>query len=142
MFAILGELSRLVATPARQAGTATVLDACELVRQLLSAQEAYVVRAGDPQFIRMGSDEDPANYEIKQRGYWVAWREAVCQAFRASSLRYLTRLLQPRIHSDDFDGRQSTQALARTSLQHLAAGEEADAARDQGLFRLRHDRGR
>ena len=77
MFAILGELSRLVATPARQAGTTTVLDACELVRQLLSAQEAYVVRAGDPQFIRMGSDEDPANYEIKQRGYWVAWREAV-----------------------------------------------------------------
>lgn len=76
MYATLGALSRLVATPARKATTETVVAACELVRDLLGAEDVYAIRAGDPAFIRLGSEEDPANYEIKQRGYWHAWREA------------------------------------------------------------------
>ena len=79
MFETLGALSRLVATPAKQADTATVVAACGLVRDLLGASEAYVIRAGDPEFIQLGNDADPAGYEIKQRGYWHAWRAAAAE---------------------------------------------------------------
>jgi|GEM_PF-4733736 len=80
MLATLGALSRLVATPPKQATTDTVLEACRIVRRLLGAQDAYVIRAGDPEFIRMGCEDDPKNYEIKQRGYWLVWREAAARA--------------------------------------------------------------
>ncbi len=79
MFETLGALSRLVATPAKQANTATVVAACGLVRDLLGAEDAYVIRAGDPAFIQLGNDGDPAAYEIKQRGYWHAWRQAAAE---------------------------------------------------------------
>ncbi len=55
--------------------TADVLDACALVRDALRAEDAYVIRAGDPYFIRMGCECEPSTYEIKQRGYWIIWRE-------------------------------------------------------------------
>ena len=76
MHATLEVLSRLVATPPRKADAATVVAACEAVGALLGAGEAYVLRAGDPSFVRMGSEIDPTDYEIKQRGYWHAWRQA------------------------------------------------------------------
>ncbi len=80
MHATLGALARLVATPSRSASADTVLAACEHVCDLLDAEEAYVIRSGDPYFIRLGSDEDPAQYEVKQRGYWHVWREAAAHA--------------------------------------------------------------
>jgi diguanylate cyclase (GGDEF)-like protein len=33
------------------------------------------LRAGDPHFMRLGSEEDPEAYEVKQRGYWLMRRE-------------------------------------------------------------------
>lgn len=79
MFSTLAALGRLAATPAQQVGENTVLSACSLVRELLGAEDAYVIRAGDPDFVRLGSSEDPREYEIKQRGYWLVWREAAAQ---------------------------------------------------------------
>lgn len=68
-------LSRLASTPAASANAETVVAACECVRALLGAEEAYVIQSGDPYFTRLGSAADPSAYEIKQRGYWYAWRE-------------------------------------------------------------------
>ena len=76
MYATLGALSRLVATPPGVATVETVVSACAEIRRLLDAEDAYVVRSGDPAFLRLGDAGDPADYEIKQRGYWYAWREA------------------------------------------------------------------
>lgn len=76
MYATLGALSRLVATPPGVATVETVVSACAEIRRLLNAEDAYVVRSGDPAFLRLGDAGDPADYEIKQRGYWYAWREA------------------------------------------------------------------
>jgi hypothetical protein len=53
-----------------------VREACELIRRAANAEDAYVIRAGDPDFIRVGCPCDPAAYEIKQRGYWVVWQVA------------------------------------------------------------------
>ncbi|MCL4242651.1 MAG: diguanylate cyclase [Dehalococcoidia bacterium] len=75
MLNTLAALGRLAATPAQQVGEGTVLAACGLVKDVLGAEDAYVIRAGDPNFVRLGSTEDPRAYEIKQRGYWLVWRE-------------------------------------------------------------------
>jgi diguanylate cyclase (GGDEF)-like protein len=79
MLSTIAALARLAATPAREAAEETVLGACSLVRELLGAEDAYVIRSGDPHFVRLGSSEDPRAYEIKQRGYWLVWREAAAQ---------------------------------------------------------------
>jgi diguanylate cyclase (GGDEF)-like protein len=75
MLGTIATLARLAATPAQEAAEDTVLRACSVVRDLLGAEDAYVIRAGDPNFVRLGSTEDPRAYEIKQRGYWLVWRE-------------------------------------------------------------------
>lgn len=75
MLGSIALLARLAATPPGQVSEETVLTACGIVRNLLGAQEAYVVRAGDPHFVRLGSTDDPREYEIKQRGYWLIWKE-------------------------------------------------------------------
>lgn len=74
MLGEIASLARLAATPACEAGEHSIVQACALVRDLFAAEEAYVIRAGDPNFVRLGSDEDPRAYEIKQRGYWLVWR--------------------------------------------------------------------
>ena len=53
---------------------ADVLQACEIVRQALGAEEAYVIQATDPDFTKLGSAEAPTGYEIKQKGYWIIRR--------------------------------------------------------------------
>jgi len=71
----LVELAGIAAAPP---GTASIQDvdaACRVVRDALGADEAYIVRAGDPYFLRLGSDEDPTAYELKQKGYFLIWRE-------------------------------------------------------------------
>jgi diguanylate cyclase (GGDEF)-like protein/PAS domain S-box-containing protein len=64
-----------------------VVAACAAIRDLLGAEDAYVLKSGDPHFLRLGDDTDPTAYEIKQRGYWHAWREAA--AHPESPLRLL-----------------------------------------------------
>ncbi|MGE0600939.1 MAG: diguanylate cyclase [Dehalococcoidia bacterium] len=88
MFETLGALSRLAATSPADATEETVAAACSLVRELIGAEDAYVVRSGDPFFQRIGDSGDPTQYEIKQRGYWHAWRESA--AHPADPFRLLT----------------------------------------------------
>lgn len=76
MFETLGALARLAATSPADANETTIAAACAHIRSLLGAEDAYVVRSGDPFFLRIGDDSDPAKYEIKQRGYWHIWRES------------------------------------------------------------------
>jgi diguanylate cyclase (GGDEF)-like protein/PAS domain S-box-containing protein len=70
----LQQIARICTKPT--VSVADVLDACGVLRDVLGAEEAYVVRAGDPAFIRMGCGCDPDAYEIKQKGYWILWRQA------------------------------------------------------------------
>ena len=49
-------------------GVSDVVRACEIISQALDAQDAYVIRAGDPAFVRLGCDCAPDEYEIKQKG--------------------------------------------------------------------------
>ena len=79
MLGTIALLARLAATPPGQVREDTVLSACGLVRRILGAEDAYVVRSGDPHFVLLGSTVDPREYEIKQRGYWLIWREGATQ---------------------------------------------------------------
>ncbi len=74
MSAELQALARICTKPG--ATVDDVREACELIRRAANAEDAYVIRAGDPDFIRVGCPCDPAAYEIKQRGYWVVWQVA------------------------------------------------------------------
>lgn len=58
-------------------GVADVEEACRLIADTLGAADAYVIRAGDPDFIRLGCACLPGDYEIKQKGYWLVWRQLV-----------------------------------------------------------------
>jgi hypothetical protein len=49
--------------------------ACAVVAEALGARDAYVIRAGDPAFIRIGCPCNPSAYEIKQKGYWLVWQQ-------------------------------------------------------------------
>ncbi|MHB8685083.1 MAG: sensor domain-containing phosphodiesterase, partial [Dehalococcoidia bacterium] len=73
MFDELHQLATIATKPAP--GTDDLDAACQLVRRALGAEDAYVIRAGDPHFIRIGCACSPADYEIKQKGYWLIWRE-------------------------------------------------------------------
>ena len=90
MYGTLGALSRLASTPPGMATVETVVSACAEIRRLLDADDAYVVRSGDPAFLRLGDDGDPAHYEIKQRGYWYAWREAAANPGEPNRLLTVT----------------------------------------------------
>jgi diguanylate cyclase (GGDEF)-like protein len=52
-----------------------IVAACGLVADALSASDVYVLRSGDPHFVRMGHEGDPTQYGVKQRGYWLLWQE-------------------------------------------------------------------
>lgn len=71
----LAELASIAMTPPGTVTLDHVRQTCGLVRGLFGADDAYIIRAGDPHFIRLGDDSDPREYEIKQRGYWMAWKE-------------------------------------------------------------------
>ena len=74
----LEELSRIAMGAHAEMGD--LQRACEIVRSSLGASGAYVLRAGDPHFVRLGCNCDPSSYEIKQRGYWLVWRELAVHA--------------------------------------------------------------
>jgi signal transduction histidine kinase/DNA-binding response OmpR family regulator len=73
---MLDQLAELAVIGAGSGRTslADVLQACEVVRQALGAEEAYVIQATDPHFMKLGSAEEPTRYEIKQKGYWIIRR--------------------------------------------------------------------
>ncbi|HXF51408.1 MAG TPA: EAL domain-containing protein [Dehalococcoidia bacterium] len=73
MLRTLQELSRICTRP--RPSEDDILAACALVGEALKASDTYVLRAGDPAFIRVGCDCDPKTYEIKQKGYWLLWRD-------------------------------------------------------------------
>lgn len=73
--ASLSALAHLALIPASTASVAHVVEACTIVRAALRADDAYIIRAGEPHFVRIGSDADPTAYEIKQKGYYLNWRE-------------------------------------------------------------------
>ncbi len=70
----ISALSAIASTPSKSLDVGHVVAACDLLCQMLGAEEAYVLRAGDPHFVRLGSDAAPGAYEIKQRGYWMVWK--------------------------------------------------------------------
>ena len=73
---MLDQLAELAVIGARsgQTSLADVLQACEIVRRALGAEEAYVIQATDPHFTKLGAAEAPTEYEIKQKGYWIIRR--------------------------------------------------------------------
>ncbi len=88
----LSAIARIATRPS--ASVSDIVETCALVRSLLDAEDAYVIRAGDPHFVQLGSDADPREYEIKQRGYFLAWKElAANPAQPASLLRAQDRLV-------------------------------------------------
>jgi len=78
MLDVLQSLARICVRPAPSSDD--VAEACGLVRGALGAADAYVIRSGDPDFIRMCCDCDPSAYEIKQKGYWIVWRRLAANA--------------------------------------------------------------
>ena len=75
MLSTLAELARIALTPSPKMTEGQVTHACAILRDILGAEDAYIIRSGDPHFVRLGSSDDPRSYEIKQRGYWVVWKE-------------------------------------------------------------------
>jgi len=64
------------------------------MREAIGAEEAYVICAGDPYFTRIGDDNDPRQYEIKQRGYWVVWRQlAAAESATAAAFTVVDRIV-------------------------------------------------
>ena len=83
----ISALSTIAATPPRSLRVHDVVAACELLRKLLGAEDAYVLRAGDPYFVRLGADDQtPGTYEIKQRGYWMVWKELAANPLISASI--------------------------------------------------------
>jgi diguanylate cyclase (GGDEF)-like protein/PAS domain S-box-containing protein len=120
MFSTIAALARLAATPAQEAAEDTVVRACVLVRDLLGAEDAYVIRAGDPNFVRLGSTEDPRAYEIKQRGYWLIWREGAANPGLAGGLFTVTgRMVTP--------GGPLEAGIPATHLATLLPGNESNS---------------
>ncbi len=59
----------------QQPDLASLRRACEVVRVALGADDAYVLQSGDPEFVRLDAVNDTAAHDIKQKGYWLVWRE-------------------------------------------------------------------
>ena len=73
---MLDQLAALAVLAARPGRTSRedVLQACDIMRMALGAEEVYVIQATDPHFTKLGAAEPPTNYEIKQKGYWIIRR--------------------------------------------------------------------
>ena len=118
VFDELYELATIATKPTP--GPAELEAACRVVRRALAADDAYVIRAGDPAFIRIGCDCEPASYEIKQKGYWLVWRGLATRSTLPATLFDV----QERIVSG------STALKAGASATHLASilpGDESNS---------------
>jgi len=70
----LAELSLIGGSARGRASLDDVLRACAIMREVLGAEEVYLVQATDPHFTKLGVSEPPTEYEIKQKGYWIMRR--------------------------------------------------------------------
>ena len=114
----LGKLSRICTTP--RPGVGEVERACEVVRTALAAEEAYIIRAGDPHFICLGCEDDPTTYEIKQKGYWLIWRELAAKAeVPAGIFDVVDRLVHP--------GQPVAPGKQATHLASILPGDESNS---------------
>lgn len=123
MFSALGTLSAIVSTPKSAATTDTVVEACEHVRDLLGAEDVYVIRAGDPYFVRLGDGSAPTEYEIKQRGYWFAWKELAADEAGIRLITVEDRLVQ-----------EVLLAAPGVAATHVAASLPADESNSELLI--------
>ncbi|MGB2695316.1 MAG: sensor domain-containing diguanylate cyclase [Dehalococcoidia bacterium] len=118
MLESLAELSRI--STASSPDVDQVRQACDIAAKTLRASDAYVLQAGDPHFVRLGSDDDPTTYEIKQKGYWI-----IRQTFAAN----------PGISAGLFDaaerivqsGRDIIPDLPSTHLGSALPGDESNS---------------
>jgi diguanylate cyclase (GGDEF)-like protein/PAS domain S-box-containing protein len=73
---MLDELQAIAALTTNSQSTAdVVVEACRIIAGALGAEDAYVIGSGDPHYVRVGCECPPGEYEIKQKGYWLVWRE-------------------------------------------------------------------
>lgn len=118
MLGTLAELARIATTPRPDAGR--VLRACEIMAQTLRASDAYVLQAGDPYFRRLGSDEDPKTYEIKQKGYWLIWQTFAANPTQpAGVFNVVERIVQ--------DGRKIEPGQPSTHLASVLPSDESNS---------------
>lgn len=96
--ASLSALAQLAMTPAGTASVATLVDGCALISSVLGAEDAYVVRSGDPHFTRVGDPGDPLAYELKQKGYYLVWRTLVSEPQLAGAVFTVTERLVAHTH--------------------------------------------
>lgn len=114
----LARLSCICTTP--NPGVDTVQSACQAVGAALGAEEAYVIRAGDPHFVRLCCDDDPTSYEIKQKGYWLIWRElATNPRVPAGIFDVIDRLVQP--------GSRAAPGRRGTHVASILPGDESNS---------------
>lgn len=73
MLESLHELAQLARNS--QPAPSDVASACDVVRRAIEAEDVYIIRSGDPYFVRLGCKCPPVAYEITQKGYWLIWRE-------------------------------------------------------------------
>jgi diguanylate cyclase (GGDEF)-like protein/PAS domain S-box-containing protein len=118
MIETLHELARIATAPKSDA--ADIARACELLRDALDAEDAYVIRAGDPDFVKVGCDCPPGDYEIKQKGYWLTWRGlAENTRFPAAALDVSDRIAT--------GGRALEPGRASTHIAAILPGDESNS---------------
>ncbi|HXK32832.1 MAG TPA: diguanylate cyclase, partial [Dehalococcoidia bacterium] len=114
----LRDLTRLAGRP--DLGVADLIEACGQVRSVLGAEDAYVMASGDPDFVRVGCPCAPNTYEIKQKGYWLIWREVVTnQQIAAGLFNVEERLVGP--------GAPLVAGRAATHLAAVLPGDESNS---------------
>jgi diguanylate cyclase (GGDEF)-like protein/PAS domain S-box-containing protein len=118
---VLEELQALANLSVRSRASADdAVQACGIIARTLGAEEAYVIRSGDPAFIRLGCDCPPGEYEIKQKGYWLIWREAANHLeWPAGTFDVTERIAAP--------GVPITAARPSTHLAALLPGDESNS---------------
>jgi signal transduction histidine kinase len=70
----LAQLAGIGSSAKERVSLNDVLRACALIREVLGADEVYLIQATDPYFTKLGASEPPTEYEIKQKGYWLVRR--------------------------------------------------------------------
>ncbi len=120
MLGKLAKLAELSSVRGAEADEHAVLAACEVVRELLGAEDAYVLRAGDPYFVRIGCDCDPREYEVKQRGYWLSWRELAARTDKIAGLsNVIDRMVTDSVPFEP--------GMAATHLATIIPGSESNS---------------
>jgi hypothetical protein len=76
----LSTLSSMAMQTTGPVSVATLTAACILIRDVLDADECYVIRSGDPDFTRVDDAGEAEAYELKQKGYYLVWQLLVANS--------------------------------------------------------------